>query len=312
MMMDMLSKAAAARVRHRIWVMSDLQQSLPERATYCMTRAVADYLTLDKPCEAICYLGDAVEGNRLDFIHEMAEMQMRELSKAKAPIYYIAGNHDFDYFRLSEGKLSEMVMPFYDNVSANPQWHIPANRAEMLFPVDMGDYALALFPDHADPLGRWYTTHGEIRGNESVYPYDQLAYEAVWKRLEGLGKPTLTLSHYAFAGGNRAAPLFDRYLPLPGNVRCHLYGHAHVGDEVWAGKDCNRKISAVDGQPIMQINVASLENFRGSAIRTTIVEWYDDDTIGIWFRNHSSQCWDDCLLIRPGADIRVPTLDPRM
>ena len=103
------------------------------------------------------------------------------------------------------------------------------------------------FTDHADPAGRWYTTHGEIRGDASAYPYTPEDYRRVMEEIAALGKPVLTLSHYSYAGGNRAAPLFDRFLPVAGNVRMHFYSHAHIGNEVWAGKDCHRKIAAVDG-----------------------------------------------------------------
>ena len=89
----------------------------------------------------------------------------------------------------------------------------------------------------------------------------------------------------------------------------HFYGHAHIGDEVWAGKDCHRKIAAVDGQPLMQINVASLENYRGTAVRSVIVEWYDTQEIGVLFRNHSGHCWDDYLIVREGDGIRAPQDD---
>ena len=129
------------------------------------------------------------------------------------------------------------------------------------------------------------------------------------EEIAALGKPVLTLSHYSYAGGNRAAPLFDRFLPVAGNVRMHFYGHAHIGDEVWAGKDCHRKIAAVDGQPLMQINVASLENYRGTAVRSVIVEWYDTQEIGVLFRNHSGHCWDDYLIVREGDGIRAPQDD---
>ena len=43
----------------------------------------------------------------------------------------------------------------------------------------MGDYALCFFTDHADPAGRWYTTHGEIRGDASAYPYTPEDYRRV-------------------------------------------------------------------------------------------------------------------------------------
>ena len=134
---------------------------------------------------------------------------------------------------------------------------------------------------------------------QSLYPYTEADYQSLRDRLAALNKPLITLSHYSFAGGNRAAPLFDRFLPLPAQERIHFYGHAHIGDAVWAGKDCYRKIAAVDNQPIIQVNVSSLENYRGSAIRSVILEWYETGEIGVCFRNHTRACWDDYLLVSP-------------
>ena len=132
------------------------------------------------------------------------------------------------------------------------------------------------------------------------------AYRERVERIGALKKPVISFSHYSFAGGNRAAPLLDRFLPLPDNFQMHFYGHAHIGDAYWAGKDCYRKICGVDNQPIMQVNVASLENYRGTAIRSAIVEWYKGGEIGALFRNHSQRYWDDYLVVRSGDCRRAP------
>lgn len=305
MIIDDLIRSAAPRVKHRLWILSDLQQQQPKRAAYCMKRASNDFISLNMSVEAVCYLGDATEGHNLDFIHEMAQMQADEFARIDAPKYYSIGNHDFDYFAHHRQALGKMCIPFVEFMRKQPQWHVPQDITRMYQLVDMGEYVLCFFPDHADPDGRWYTTHGEIRGDASAYPYTSEDYKRVMEEIEALHKPVLTLSHYSYAGGNRAAPLFDRFLPVPGNVRMHFYGHAHIGDEVWAGKDCHRKIAAVDAQPLMQINVASLENYRGTAVRSVIVEWYDTDEIGVLFRNHSEHCWDDYLIVRKGDGIRT-------
>ncbi|HML45148.1 MAG TPA: metallophosphoesterase [Clostridia bacterium] len=283
-------------VKRRLWILSDLQQSLPERATACMTRAVRDFLSLQLEVEAVCYLGDAVEGHDLGFLRDMSAMQVRELSKVQAPIFYALGNHDFDYYRYHEKDLARMTLPFYEAVSEHPQWRVGRGVEDMAFFEDFGDFALAFLPDHAAKDGRWYTTHGEVRGDADAYPNGPEAYQGVCDKIEGFGKPVITLSHYAFAGGNRPAPLLDRLLPLPGNVRLHLYGHAHIGDAYWAGKDCHRKIAGVDRQPLVQVDVASLENYRGSAIRSVILEWYRDQSIGVYFRNHTLCRWDECYV----------------
>lgn len=303
-LMERLIRAAAPEVKHRLWVVSDLQQRFPERATYCMTRAMDDFTQLSMPVEAVFYLGDATEGENLEFIHRMAQMQVEQFARVDAPVYYSIGNHDFDYFRGHEKELPGMTIPFAEYVGKVPQWHVQADYREMYSLIDIGDYVICLFTDHADPSGSWYTTHGEIRGDVSAYPYTVQDYKAVMEKLSALNKPVITMSHYAYAGGNREAPLFDRYLPLPENIMMHFYGHAHIGDAVWAGKDCYRKIAGVDDQAVKQINVASLENYRGTAVRSVIVEIYENDEIGVLFRNHSLRCWDDYLLVRKGDCLR--------
>lgn len=312
MLMDTVIAAAAPRVRKRLWMISDLQQAKPSCATHCMTRAVADFHSLHMPVDAICYLGDAVEGHNPAFLQEMIAMQERELGTVDAPAYYVVGNHDFDYFRgmaRGETPLSQMEIPFVSHMRKNAQWHVQPTLQDFYYTADMGEFVLCFLTDHADREGRWFTTHGEVRGDADSYPYTQQDYRAVMEQLAALPKPVVTLSHYAFAGGNRAAPLFDRFLPLPDNVRMHFYGHAHIGDAVWAGKDCHRKLCAVDHQPVMQVNVASLENYRGTAIRSVVMEWYEDGEIGVLFRNHTLHCWDDFLLVRPGDGQRAEEQD---
>ena len=299
MLLDRTIAAAAAQVKKRVWIVSDLQQQYPDRATHCMTRAMDDFLSLGMRCDAVCYLGDAVEGGNLDFLTAMARMQRQQFARVDAPVYYALGNHDFDYFARHREELSGMRLPFFEHIRTLDQWHTQEKVSDMYFCADLGCFALAFLTDHADPSGRWYTTHGEVRGDASAYPYTEEDYRRVMKSIAALGKPVITLSHYAFAGGNRAAPLFDRFLPLPPQVRMHFYGHAHVGDAVWAGKDCYRQIAAVDCQPIVQVNVASLENYRGSAIRSVILEWYETEEIGVLFRNHTLGCWDQFFLSAP-------------
>lgn len=302
--MDAVIQSANQKVTHRFWVISDLQQSIPERATYCMTTAVDDFLSLALPIDAVCYLGDATEGQNLTFIHEMAAMQVRELAKVDAPVYYAIGNHDFDFFFHRQKEMDGMKVPFVEYVADSPQWHVQENLTDMYYVVDLGDLAIVMLTDHADSKGTWYTTHGQVRNDEAAYPYTGEHYRAVSERMRRLNKPVITMSHYAFPGGNREAPLYKQFLPLPENVRMHFYGHAHIGDAQWAGKDCYRKLSGVDDQAVMQVNVASLENYRGTAVRSALVNVYQSGEIGVLFRNHSAHCWDDLLIVREGDCLR--------
>lgn len=306
MLIDDQLKAFSSHVKHRFWIISDLQQRYPQRATYCMKTAVRDFLSLNSDVDAICYLGDATEGDNIEFIHQMAQMQIDELAKVPSPIYYSVGNHDFDYYHAHKEELGKMCIPFIEYVGNYEQWHVPQNITEMYRIIPVGDVDICMFTDHADPAGTWYTTHGEIRENKQAYPYTAEDYRRITKKIGESGRETITMSHYSFPGGNREAPLFSQYLPLPENVRMHFYGHAHIGDGVWAGKDCYRKLCGIDNQPVFQVNAASLENYRGSAVRSVIAEWYDTGEIGVYFRNHSLSLWDDSLVVRKNEGIRVP------
>ena len=306
MEIDRIVESCRGEAIHRLWILSDLQQREPARASRHMHCAMEDFLTLDMPVEAVCYLGDATEGTDIALIEEMAAMQQREFSRVDAPVYYALGNHDFDYFGRYGEELGGMCIPFVNYMRAYPQWHLPEDVSRMHYIVDMGDFALCFLTDHADPEGRWFTTHGGVHGKDTdAYPYTPEDYRALMDELASLGKPVITLSHYAFPGGNREARLFERFLPLPDNVRIHFYGHAHIGDARWAGPDCFRKIACVNNQPVLQIDVASLENGRGNAVRSAILEWYPTHEIGIFFRNHSLQCWDDALFLREGEAVGV-------
>ena len=57
------------------------------------------------------------------------------------------------------------------------------------------------------------------------------------------------------------------------------------------------KTLLVDDHPIVQCDVASLEDGRGSAVRSTILEIYRDGTFGLFFRNHTSGTWEESLLL---------------
>ena len=307
MEIDRIIEACRGEALHRLWILSDLQQREPARATRHMRCAMEDFLSLGMPVEAVCYLGDATEGTDLAHIREMASMQQQEFSRVDAPVYYVLGNHDFDYFRHLPADTGEMRIPFLEYMRAYPQWHLPEDISRAHYMVDMGDFALCFLTDHADPQGRWFTSHGTVVGRETgAYPHSREDYQKLAEEMAALGKPVITLSHYAFPGGNREAGLFSQCMPLPDNVRIHFYGHAHIGDARCAGPDCFRKVACVNDHPIMQMDVASLENGRGNAVRSVLLEWYPTREIGVFFRNHSLHCWDDAFFLREGDMIGVP------
>jgi predicted phosphodiesterase len=281
------------KVKYRIWLISDLQQSIPQNAKLCLSTAVEDFHQLKMPCNQIWYLGDAVEGQNLANIEEMAQMQIKMLNSFNVPVRYVLGNHDFDYFRSSKDTCCKITVPFYERILKETNWLSIESYDSFYFFEHMKDFSVLFLSDHANVEGSWFTTHGVVHGNADKYPYTPNTYAELNTYVQNLNKPVITVSHYAFSGGNRPSQLQDRLLPLPENVKMHFYGHAHIGDKQWAGKDCYRKLACVDDQNIPQINISSLENRRGNAVRSALLEVYEDISFGIYFRNHSEKKWEE-------------------
>jgi hypothetical protein len=301
-LIDNILQSVRGQVRHRVWVISDLQQSIPAEARRCLTTAVEDFRSLDLPIEQIWYLGDAVEGARLDHLEEMAAMQVEVLAAFGVPVRYVLGNHDFDLLRLDPGRKERRAV-FRDAVLRMPGWRTTDSLESFYFFDRIGEFTVAFFSDHADPRGRWFSTHGLIHGDAGAYPHDAMAYRRVRDEIAAAPGPVIACSHYAFAGGNRPSALHDLMLPLPANIRLHLYGHAHIGDAAWAGKDLYRKIACVDHQPIVQCDIASLEDGRGSATRSMVLEIYANRSLGLFFRNHSTRRWEESLVLDGQRDL---------
>ncbi len=52
-MIEQIATMLHQRARHRLWLISDLQQSIPENATLCMRAAAEDFAALSLPCQYI-------------------------------------------------------------------------------------------------------------------------------------------------------------------------------------------------------------------------------------------------------------------
>lgn len=297
-MLNDIIRQNAHRVKHRLWLVSDLQQSIPERAEQCMTRATEDFLSLGMPVDAVCYLGDSVEGHDLQRIRIMTEMQLREFRRIGAPVYYVPGNHDYEYYAAHKEELGRLVMPFSERVAEDPQWHLQPAPDALSFEADFGEFAVVFLPDHAAPDGSWYTTHGVVHGDKDAYPYTYEDYRALCAHMEALGKPVFTMSHYNFPGGNREAPLLEQMLPLPKNLVMHFYGHAHIGDTAWAHENAHRKLAGIHNHALMQANISSLEEGRSTGTRSAVLMTYDDGSTAVFFRNHSLRRWEDAYFLQ--------------
>lgn len=286
---------------HRFWIFSDLQQSDPVNASRCMHEGVEDFLSIGTSVDAVCYLGDSTEGCNLAHLEEMADMQVRELARVDAPVYYVMGNHEFDYHRHVEGP-SSLTIPMRDRILHESQWRTTASARDWTMLADFGDLSLLFFSDRCDPSDRtWVTTHCSVHnvdGCDSPGPDIDSDIASARALAESIPNPFFTLSHYAFKGGNRddEGDLQNRLLPLPQNTLAHFYGHSHVGDSLWGKQNAFRQISTIDNSTITQFDIASLENLRGSAIRSAILEWYGQGAFGVFFRNHTTHSWDKILL----------------
>jgi len=276
--------------------MSDLQQQHPDNARHCLTTATEDFRALELECDQIWYLGDAVEGADVDRLRAMVDMQIELLEPLKIPLRFVCGNHDFDPHLLNpeglplRGNACLSVLA-HDQFAQVPGWKTTEQISDFYFTDTVGEYSLFFLSDHAHPQGAWISTHGSLHGDTNAYPHTQDAYLALRDLIDHSPGPVITAGHLSFPGGLRPSALMGQLLPLPERVRAHFYGHSHIGDSACGGPACYRKISTIDGQKTPQIDVAALENFRGDAIRSAILEIYVDGSLGILFREHCRQRW---------------------
>jgi hypothetical protein len=87
-----LAERTNRTVKQRIWMFSDLQQSIPEDAKRCFDTAMHDFRKLGLPCDYIWYLGDATEGKNHEAVVAICEMQIVGLTALNIPVRYVIGN----------------------------------------------------------------------------------------------------------------------------------------------------------------------------------------------------------------------------
>lgn len=257
-----------------------------------MYTAYEDFKRLDMPCDKIWYLGDSVEGAVWEHLCEMTQMQEQIFMEIGVPVCYCPGNHDMDYI----SKYGEAKLPFRDMVAShkNLGWKTTENVSDFYFWDKLGDTDVLFLADCAAENGSWHFCHGRPFG--IGYPYTHEDFRRLSAERDKK-KKVITASHYAYPGGNRATDYMGEFFPLRENVKLHIYGHAHIGDKQWAGKDWGRQICGTDGHTLTQVNISSLETNRGNAIRSAFLELYDTGETAVFFRNHSGKRWDKMLTI---------------
>lgn len=288
-MLDYIYEESLRRAKHKIWIFSDLQQRYPDKARECMEINMRDFEKLGRPADMMWYLGDAVESADVDNLNEMCLMQEKEFVATGLPLCYAAGNHDFDYMRTGGDRNL-----FYDTVKRHPDWYCVKDLSYPYYKIKLGNYTVYFLSDHTAPDFSWNTSHGQIHGDAEAYPHYELLLRLKDEMAAEEG-PVIIASHYSFAGGSREAPALDKYiLPLPQNVKLHFYGHAHIGDFINAVPSPYKRITWVDMHDIPQINVSSFEHIRGHKCRSVFLHIYEDDSCGIFFRNHDDGIFTEC------------------
>lgn len=275
-------------LKARVWLISDLQQSQPERARECLETALDDFKELGLKCDKIWYMGDSVQGSDIAHLKEMTQMQKKAFEELGIPVCYVMGNHDMDVMSVNERP------PFYEAVMSHEGWKCAEKCDEAFYWDKIADFDVLFISDHFSEDLSWWTSHGMIRGDAERYPYYKIDKDIknVMTKVKESGNKTITVSHYSFPGGNRASDFLKKLLPMPENVLMHIYGHSHIGDRVWGGVDAMRKVSWINDFDVPQIDVASLERGRGNAVRSAFLEIYED-SVKISFRNHDERKWTE-------------------
>ncbi len=288
-MYDYIYEESLKRAKHKIWIFSDLQQADPSKAKECLDVSMEDFRLLNSPADMIWCLGDMIEGVDKTRLQKLCDYIEKALESTSLPVCYVAGNHELDCMRHDESE----VIPFYEVVKKHKNWYCADDIDVPYFKVYLGDFAFYFFTDHIAKDKSWDTTHGNIHGDTESYPYLEF-FKNVRDEIEKEDRPVITASHYAFLGGSRHSNLFTNILPLPSNVKLHFFGHAHIGDFVWAGNNPYQRISFINGHDIPQMNVSSFEHIRGLKCRSVFLHIYEDNSFGIFFRNHDDHEFTEC------------------
>ena len=283
----------------RAWVISDLQQGMPEMIEECLRIAVDDILDLELMPDAIWYLGDATEGRNPAVVERSVAIQMELLGRVQAPVSFIMGNHDLDCAR-PQASGETPILPMWQAVHGQPGWRTTATCEDFFFIEEHGPWLCVFISDHIARDNRWFVNQNRITEREGgSYPHRPEVWQALRERIAAWPGPALIAGHYAYPGGSRGGPadgVHTRLLPLPDPVRMVLHGHSHIGDFAYGHEQCYRRLGMVDYQQIIQANVSSLDRTRGSQVRSAILDLYDDGQLALFLRDHEDRRMVDVLL----------------
>lgn len=296
---------SAERAVERIWTFSDLQQTMPEMAEDCLSRALADMEGVLPDITRIWYLGDAMEGREPERLAAMTAMQVEKLGRTRLPLRFIMGNHDLDAaLKCAAGP--PPMLPTYEAFRKVPGWRTTERFSEFYFTETMGETLVVFLSDHVAPDNAWQATQHGVRGEDpGAYPHTVEDYHLLRRRMAAWRGPVIVAGHYAFPGGARGAPeggLLERLLPLPDNVVLALHGHAHTGDWPYGKAKTFQRVGWIDWHDIPQANISSLDRTRGSQTRSAVLHLHADGGMGLFFRDHEDGVWSDVFW----TDARAP------
>jgi hypothetical protein len=269
-----------------IWVQSDLQLAQPDLARQVLGNAVADMHELGLALDGIWCLGDAHCGKHEPHLDEVAEASVGLLESFGVPIAYLLGNHEMD---LRDHGVHRW--PLYERVAGRPLWHTQARLDDFYFERRCFGMRVVFLGDHADPgpAGTWYVQHHRVKG--TGYCHCDGEWQRLRQRLAASPEPVLTVSHYAYPGGQRPGELIARLLPLPATVVGHCYGHAHIGDMVWNKERPYQRENPIDGSAVRQYNISALETARSAGSHSALLRFQDGILRDIRIRCHLEKAW---------------------
>lgn len=277
------------------WVFSDLQFLQAGSDGMALQNAVDDILEQALPLRSVWLLGDIAYGVNSENLQKATAVIPKQLSRINAPVYYILGNHEIDYFWQTQ----IVTPPLYGQVRGNSQWRVP-ELDSFHFSETFDETLVVFMGDHIAQDGKWASSSGDCRSE--FYPWSGADYQRLRQQMAAHDGPVVIASHYALPGGQRPSKLLRHLLPLPENVKTHLHGHAHIGDLIW-NKECPwQRDNPVEGSTIRQFNISALEPERSPGSHSAILALGPNGPRRLRIRCSQKKQWvEEFLLPAPPA-----------